>query len=119
MDYGIRSIGIKFYAGRILKTADISCKFHDCHLHSKAKAEIRNAAFSCVLNGKYLAFRSSGTEAAGNNDSFKIVKVEYQDQNRCVVTTRETFFVRAGDVVGRLSVFLFVLLFAAALIRKK
>ena len=35
------------------------------------------------------------------------------------LSTRETFFVRAGDVVGRLSVFLFVLLFAAALIRKK
>ena len=31
---------------------------------------------------------------------------------------RETFFVRTGDVVGRLSVLLFVLLFAAALIRK-
>ena len=35
------------------------------------------------------------------------------------LSTRETFFVRAGDLVGRLSVFLFVLLFAAALIRKK
>ena len=35
------------------------------------------------------------------------------------LSSRETFFVRAGDIVGRLSVFLFVLLFAAALIRKK
>jgi len=35
------------------------------------------------------------------------------------LSTRETFFVRSGDLVGRLSVFLFVLLFAAALIRKK
>ena len=35
------------------------------------------------------------------------------------LSSRETFFVRAGDLVGRLSVFLFVLLFAAALIRKK
>lgn len=32
---------------------------------------------------------------------------------------RETFFVRWGDIVGRVSVFLFVLLFAAALIRRK
>ena len=35
------------------------------------------------------------------------------------LSSRETFFVRAGDIVGRLSVFLFVLLFAAALIRRK
>jgi len=35
------------------------------------------------------------------------------------LSTRETFFVRAGDLVGRLSVFLFVLLFAAALVRKR
>ena len=35
------------------------------------------------------------------------------------LSSRQTFFVRAGDIVGRLSVFLFVLLFAAALIRKK
>ena len=32
---------------------------------------------------------------------------------------RETFFVRAGDIVGRLSVFVFVLLLGAALIRRK
>ena len=35
------------------------------------------------------------------------------------LSSRETFFVRVGDIVGRLSVFLFVLLFAAALIRRK
>ena len=35
------------------------------------------------------------------------------------LSSRETFFVRAGDLVGRLGVFLFVLLFAAALIRRK
>ena len=35
------------------------------------------------------------------------------------LSSRETFFVRAGDIVGRISVFLFVLLFAAALIRRK
>ena len=29
-------------------------------------------------------------------DSFEIVKVEYQDQDRCVVTTRETFFVQTS-----------------------
>jgi apolipoprotein N-acyltransferase len=34
------------------------------------------------------------------------------------LSTRKTFFVRAGDIVGRLSVFLFVLLFAAALVGK-
>jgi Apolipoprotein N-acyltransferase len=32
---------------------------------------------------------------------------------------RDTFFVRAGDIVGRIAVFLFVLLLAAALIRRK
>ena len=32
---------------------------------------------------------------------------------------RETFFVRAGDIVGRVCVFLFVLLLAAAFIRRK
>ena len=35
------------------------------------------------------------------------------------LSSRETFFVRAGDIVGRISVLLFVLLFAAALIRRK
>ena len=35
------------------------------------------------------------------------------------LSDRKTFFVRNGDVVGRLSVFLFLLLFAAALIRRK
>jgi Apolipoprotein N-acyltransferase len=35
------------------------------------------------------------------------------------LSARETFFVRAGDLVGRISVFLFVLLLAAALIRRK
>ena len=35
------------------------------------------------------------------------------------LSARETFFVRAGDFVGRISVFLFVLLLAAALIRRK
>ncbi|MBQ2531732.1 MAG: apolipoprotein N-acyltransferase, partial [Bacteroidales bacterium] len=35
------------------------------------------------------------------------------------LSARKTFFVRAGDIVGRLSVFLFVLLFAAALVRKR
>ncbi len=35
------------------------------------------------------------------------------------LSSRETFFVRAGDIVGRLCEFLFVLLFAAALIRRK
>jgi hypothetical protein len=35
------------------------------------------------------------------------------------LSARQTFFVRAGDLVGRLCVFLFVLLFAAALIRRK
>ena len=35
------------------------------------------------------------------------------------LSSRQTFFVRAGDIVGRLCVFLFVLLFAAALIRRK
>jgi apolipoprotein N-acyltransferase len=35
------------------------------------------------------------------------------------LSSRETFFVRAGDIVGRLCVFLSVLLFAAALIRRK
>ena len=35
------------------------------------------------------------------------------------LNTHETFFVRAGDIVGRVSVFLFVLLFAAAVVRKK
>ena len=35
------------------------------------------------------------------------------------LSTRETFFVRAGDIVGRISVFLFVLLFVACLIRRK
>lgn len=34
------------------------------------------------------------------------------------LNSRETFFVRAGDLVGRISVFLFVLLLAAALIRR-
>ena len=32
---------------------------------------------------------------------------------------RKTFFVRAGDIVGRLSVFVFILLLAAAIIRRK
>jgi apolipoprotein N-acyltransferase len=32
---------------------------------------------------------------------------------------RDTFFVRTGDIVGRIGVFLFVLLLAAALIRRK
>ena len=35
------------------------------------------------------------------------------------LSTRETFFVRAGDIVGRISVFLMVLLLAAALVRRK
>ena len=35
------------------------------------------------------------------------------------LSSRETFFVRAGDVVGRICVFLTILLFAAALIRRK
>jgi apolipoprotein N-acyltransferase len=35
------------------------------------------------------------------------------------LSSRETFFVRAGDLVGRVCVFLTVLLFAAALIRRK
>jgi apolipoprotein N-acyltransferase len=35
------------------------------------------------------------------------------------LSSRETFFVRNGDIVGRLCVFLFALLFAAALIRRK
>ena len=35
------------------------------------------------------------------------------------LSTRETFFVRVGDIVGRISVLLFVLLLAAALIRRK
>ena len=35
------------------------------------------------------------------------------------LSSRQTFFVRAGDLVGRISVLLFVLLFAAALIRWK
>lgn len=35
------------------------------------------------------------------------------------LSSRETFFVRAGDIVGRICVFLTVLLFAAALIRRK
>ena len=35
------------------------------------------------------------------------------------LSSRETFFVRAGDIVGRISVLLFVLLFLAALIRRK
>ena len=35
------------------------------------------------------------------------------------LSSRETFFVRAGDIVGRVCVFLFVLLFAAALVRRK
>ena len=35
------------------------------------------------------------------------------------LSSRETFFVRAGDIVGRLCVFLTVLLLAAALIRRK
>ena len=35
------------------------------------------------------------------------------------LSSRETFFVRNGDIVGRVCVFLFVLLLAAALIRRK
>ncbi len=35
------------------------------------------------------------------------------------LSSRETFFVRAGDLVGRICVFLTVLLFVAALIRRK
>ena len=35
------------------------------------------------------------------------------------LSSRETFFVRAGDIVGRICVFLTILLFAAALIRRK
>ena len=35
------------------------------------------------------------------------------------LSDRQTFFVRAGDVVGRLSVFVFLLLLGAALIRRK
>ena len=35
------------------------------------------------------------------------------------LSSRETFFVRAGDIVGRACVFLFVLLFLAALVRRK
>ena len=35
------------------------------------------------------------------------------------LSSRETFFVRAGDIVGRVCVLLFVLLLAAALIRRK
>ena len=35
------------------------------------------------------------------------------------LSSHETFFVRAGDIVGRICVFLTVLLFAAALIRRK
>ena len=35
------------------------------------------------------------------------------------LSSRETFFVRVGDIVGRVCVFLFVLLFAAALVRRK
>ena len=35
------------------------------------------------------------------------------------LSSRETFFVRAGDIVGRVCVFLFVLLLAAALVRRK
>ena len=35
------------------------------------------------------------------------------------LSSRETFFVRAGDLVGRISVFLFFLLLAAALVRRK
>ena len=35
------------------------------------------------------------------------------------LSSRQTFFVRAGDLVGRISVLLFVLLLAAAIIRRK
>ena len=35
------------------------------------------------------------------------------------LSSSETFFVRAGDIVGRVCVFLFVLLLAAAIIRRK
>ena len=35
------------------------------------------------------------------------------------LSSRETFFVRVGDIVGRTCVFLFILLLAAALIRRK
>lgn len=35
------------------------------------------------------------------------------------LSSRETFFVRAGDIVGRICVFLTILLFAAALIRRQ
>ena len=35
------------------------------------------------------------------------------------LSDRQTFFVRTGDIIGRLSVFLFVLLLAAALIKRK
>jgi len=35
------------------------------------------------------------------------------------LSTRETFFVRSGDIIGRLSVFLFALLLLAALIRRR
>ena len=40
-------------------------------------------------------------------------------KGRVNLSGEDTFFVRAGDIVGRISVFLFVLLLAAALIRRK
>ena len=40
-------------------------------------------------------------------------------QGSANLSSRETFFVRAGDIVGRLGVLVFVLLFAAALFRRK
>ena len=67
-------VRIKLNTVCVIVAANMSCKFDDRNLHTKAESKVWDIVLSCVAGCKDLALNAADTESTRNKDTIYIVK---------------------------------------------
>jgi len=92
------SVWIQFNAVCIMISDNVSCKFYDGKLHSKAESEERNLMCSCIFDSFDLTFDTTVTESTRHEDTTYITE-KFIDIFRC-----DSFRVNPFDIYGCVAV---------------
>ena len=57
-----------------MEATDMSCKFNDGYLHTKAETKVWNIVFTGILCSGDHTFNAAGTKSSRNNDACHIAK---------------------------------------------
>ena len=67
-------VRVKLHTVCIMESADMSCKFNDGYLHTKAETKVWNVVFSCVFCCGDHTLDTAGTKSSRNNDTCHIAE---------------------------------------------